>query len=362
MKGMARRRWIAPWKDSPEKPAFYHCISRVVDRRFAFNGGDKERFRMFMRMYENFTGCRVISYCLMCNHIHLLLEVPPMPPEGFSDEELLKRLSALYSEAVVAEVAKELAQACELGTEGAVREIHERFTRRMHDLSRFMEGVLQRFTRWYNRTHKRSGNLWEDAFKSVIVEDGAAAKTVAAYIDLNPVRAGMVLDPASYRWSSYGEAIGGGFKGNGKKARAGLVRALCAHLGADADASLWGGGVSREYRRLLMAGATEKIENRVGRGGETTVRTLRKGMSKEQAARELEAVEEISLGNMLRCRVRYFTEGAVIGSRSFVDEAFSKSRERFGPKRTTGARKLRGVAASVNGILWSMRDLRKGIT
>ena len=46
---------------------------------------------------------------------------------------------------------------------------------------------------------------------------------MAAYIDLNPVRAGMVQDPAEYRWSSYGEAVGGGKKGNGKKAREGLV-------------------------------------------------------------------------------------------------------------------------------------------
>jgi hypothetical protein len=49
--------------------------------------------------------------------------------------------------------------------------------------------------------------------------NGVAARTMAAYIDLNPVRAGMVTDPADYRWSSYGEAIGGGAKGNGKKAR-----------------------------------------------------------------------------------------------------------------------------------------------
>ena len=51
---------------------------------------------------------------------------------------------------------------------------------------------LQRFTQWFNGTHKRTGTLWEDRFKSVIVEDGIAAKTMAAYIDLNPMRAGMV--------------------------------------------------------------------------------------------------------------------------------------------------------------------------
>jgi hypothetical protein len=63
----------------------------------------------------------------------------------------------------------------------------------------------------------------------VIVESGIAARTMAAYIDLNPVRADMVTDPAEYRRSSYGEAVGGGTKGNGKKAREGLVRACMGH-------------------------------------------------------------------------------------------------------------------------------------
>ena len=123
-------------------------------------------------------------------------------------------------------------------------------------------------------------------FKSVIVEDGVAAKTMAAYIDLNPVRAGMVEDPAEYRWSSYGEAMGGGAKGNGKKARAGLVRALRAHKGGEADAALWANDVSREYRKILLSGAEGKTAERVGRDGKTVVKTLRKGMKAADAERE----------------------------------------------------------------------------
>jgi putative transposase len=194
----------------------------------------------------------------------------------------------------------------------------------------------------------------------VIVEDGAAARTMAAYIDLNPVRAGMVKDPADYRWSSYGEAIGGGAKGNGKKARAGLVRALRAHKGMAADAA-WPNDVSREYRKLLMAGAVEKLEARIGRSGATEVKRKRKGMSAEDLAREKEREGEISMGKMLRCRVRYFTDGAVIGSRGFVNEAFENARERFGPKRKDGARKMRGNGSAMAGILWTMRDLRKSV-
>ena len=364
---MRKARWLAEWRKSAGKPVFYHVISRVVDRRFAFGAEEKEKFRALMRLQEKFTGCRVVSYCLMCNHFHLLLEVPPMADTGVSEEVLLKRLGAIYSEAFVAGVAKELADArtavyvSETGLDEALAAIHKRFTYRMQNLGEFMKGLLQRFTQWFNRAHSRSGRLWEDRFKSVIVEDGEAAKTISAYIDLNPVRAGMVKDPADYRWSSYGEAIGGGAKGNGKTARAGLVRALLAHQGTGADADLWSSEVSREYRKLLMAGAVGKSAEVIGRDGKLTVKTLRKGISKEAAEREREKNGEIPFGQMLRCRVRYFTDGAVIGSRGFVDEAFAKSRERFGSKRKTGARRLKGDSQPASGVLWSLRDLRKGI-
>lgn len=58
-----------------------------------------------------------------------------------------------------------------------------------------------------------------------------------------------------------------------------------------------------------------------------------------------EGAEDVSMGKMLRCRVRYFTDGAVIGSRGVVDEVFHSCRNRFGPKRKSGARKLRGNGA-----------------
>ena len=132
-----------------------------------------------------------------------------------------QRLKALYSDAAIGEIEKEVLRAREAKHWAEVSRIFERYTYRMNDLSQFMKNLLQRFTRWFNRSQDRSGRLWEERFKSVIVQDGTASRTVAAYIDLNPVRAGIVEDPAEYRWSSYGEAMGGG-----KKARAGLVRAL----------------------------------------------------------------------------------------------------------------------------------------
>ncbi len=345
----------------------YHVISRVVDRRFVLGTEEKEKFRTLMRMQENFTGCRAVSYCLMDNHFHLLLEIPPMPGGGISDDELMKRLSAIYGEVFVAGVAQELVDAraavhsSDSGMNEAEEAIHKRFTYRMQDLGEFMKGLLQRFTQWFNRSHSRSGTLWEDRFKSVIVEDGVAARTMAAYIDLNPVRAGMVRDPADYRWSSYGEAVGGGKKGNGKKAREGLVRAYFCDQGVVYEAEKWQ-EVSRLYRRLMgLALGKKPGRAEVSQSAKDLGQTMKNTAELLENEDNESVLKDLRIAKMLRCRVRYFTDGAVIGSKEFVNEAFASARERFGPKRKDGARRLKGGGAAANGTLWSLRDLRLGI-
>jgi putative transposase len=385
-----RRRWIVPWKDSRSKPVVYHCISRVVGRGFVLAADECEHFRMLMRLCEKFTGCRVLSYCVMSNHFHVLLEVPPMPEEGIPDDELFRRLGALYSEAQVEEIKRQLEAA---GTErargefelspldekgkplsvaaeremalqrAAIRrqEIRSRYTRRMHDLSEFMKSLLERFTKWFNRRHSRSGTLWEDRFKSVIVESGIAARTMAAYIDLNPVRAGMVKDPADYRWSSYGEAIGGGPKGNGKKAREGLVRAWFCDQGVGFESGKWL-EVSRSYRRLMGLSLGRKPGRAEVKGKGNGVGQPTKNTAEMLEGRDSGTVlGDLGLAKMLRCRVRYFTDGAVIGSKEFVNEAFAGARERFTANRKDGARAMRGSGRAAKGLLWSIRDLRTDI-
>jgi hypothetical protein len=112
---------------------------------------------------------------------------------------------------------------------------------------------------------------------------------------------------------------------------------------------------------MLMAHAVEKTSESIGPDGVMQRKTTRKGIAKDQAAKQQQADGEIPLAHMLRHRIRYFTDGAVIGSRIFVDEAFARSRHRFGPKRSSGARRMRGKASAAGTILFSMRDLRKGI-
>jgi hypothetical protein len=232
----------------------------------------------------------------------------------------------------------------------------------MHNLSEYMKGLLGRFTKWFNRKHKRKGTLWEERFKSVIVESGTAARMMAAYIDLNPVRAGMVEDPAEYRWSSYGEAVGGGPRGNGKKAREGLVRAIMSDdAGVGFDSTKWI-QASRRYRALMGMALERKPSNargivkseRVEKNYVSYDDDRRLGKSRDNST----VLPELSMAAMLKYRVRYFTDGAVIGSKEFVNEAFTTSRDRFSEKRKDGARRMRGSGKAAAGSLWSVRDLR----
>ena len=384
---MPKPRLIIPHDSDGTLPdlACYHVTSRVVHRQFLFEDDEKEHFRVLVRMCERFTGCRVLSYCVMTNHFHLLLDVPPAPTDGefgISEDELIHRLGGLYSRAYVAGVQAEIREA-RLIAEGKREDfkrlskedqkkslefgrselaaIFARYTRRMHDLSEFMRGLLQRYTRWFNKAKGLRGTLWEDRFHSVIVESGLAARTMAAYIDLNPVRAGICADPADYRWSSYGEAVGGGR--GAKKAQEGLVRAMYSFGSREVSGRSWAqGGVGKEYRRILISAGMEQGEERGN--VETKQRVVvRKGMSREKAEAELERLSDekardLKISKVVRCRVRYFTDGAVIGSKAFVDGVFRASRERFGPKRKDGARKPRGALGEMKGEIWSLRDLQ----
>jgi putative transposase len=234
---------------------------------------------------------------------------------------------------------------------------------------RIMQAVGRSYVRYFNNRHGRSGTLWEGRYRSTLIETERYLLACMAYIDLNPVRAGMVAEPAEYRWSGYGEAVGGGAKGNGKKAREGLVRACMSHKGVGFAAEKWQ-EVARVYRKLLGVA----LERKAGRAGEmvaaekkkrlaaVTEKSLQRGAKSDGNGVKQEddemVLREMEMAAMLRHRVRYFTAGAVIGSKMFVNEAFAQARERFGGKRKDGARKMRGSAEAVAGSLWSARDLR----
>jgi len=329
-----------------EGRSFYHCMSRVVDKQFIFNEQEKEYFLRTMRKLEAFLGVRVLTFCLMSNHFHVLLEVPDEEEiTELTPDQLLEILPILYGKNTVRDVEQELDRA--RGNRDWTRKILARYEERRGDLSVFMKELKQRFTQWFNRTQGRRGTLWEDRYKSVLVEGNENALiTMAAYIDLNPVRAGIVDDPRDYRWSGYGEAVSGV-----KTARTGLGRLLEEVLDCERFEAKWE-RTSMRYREMLYLHGEER------HGDEETGEGARKGFSREKVEAVLAKGGKLSQAEILHCRVRYFCDGAVFGSAAFVNGVFESNRSRYGPKRKSGARKMRGAEW---GDLHVLRDLRKDV-
>jgi len=327
----------------PKTGGFFHCTSRVAGGEFIFDVKNGRcavagKFVELMGKLEAFHEMRVVTYAVMSNHFHVLVREPERRRTEISEEELVEKVRLLNGELA----ARELAQRFRLlggdtGSEQAVEELKGKYLERMGDVSVFMKELKGRFAQWYNRRKGRYGVLWADRFKSVLVESGNAVRTMAAYIDLNAVRAGLVEDPKDYRWCGYGAACGGD-----APARERLMEVLSDGVGS----SEWK-GFSRSYRKLLFA-AGERRET-----GDAEAR--RGGIAPERVREVLEGNGELTLGELVRCRVRYFTDGLAIGSERFVEEVFESNREKFGAKRRNGARKL--IGGDFQGLR-SMRDLR----
>jgi len=335
--------------------SYYHCLSRVVDRRFILGDEEREFFVTLMRRLEAFLGLRVVTYAVMSNHFHLLVEEPDresLPP--LDREALLRRLAYLYDRSTVDAVREELDLAVRTGSGAWERQILERYQRRMGDVSIFMKELKQRFTQWYNRRNGRKGTLWEERYKSVLVEsDGKALMTMAAYIDLNPFRAGMVDRVEDYRWCGYASAVAGN-----RWAREGLGRILqhSPEVCGEGFESDWE-SAGALYRLWLYAEGEERERAEEPAAGESAGRRVRRGFSREEVEAEEARGGVLSLRQAIRLRVRYFSDGAVLGSAAFVEGVFERHRERFGVKRRSGARRMR--EADWEGLC-VLRDLKRG--
>ena len=188
------------------RAACYHCVARIVGGQFLLDDVGKEKLVQMMWRQAAFSGIEIVTYCMMSNHFHVLIRVPAEQPE-LSDALLLQRVEALYGKG--SGEAGFLREA--IAQRGGIYEsARGRLAARMGNVSVFMKELKQRFSRWYNRGHERFGTLWAERFRSVLVEDGGLAmEAVAAYIDLNPIRAGLVEDPKDYRFCGYAAALAG---------------------------------------------------------------------------------------------------------------------------------------------------------
>ena len=357
---MGKRRHLAPWGRKAEalralepgggppdgqamaalegKPAIYHCVSRIVWRELVLGETEKEHFVRLLRKWEAFCKVRVLTFCVMDNHFHILVEVPERPGEDPSDVELLDHLRLIYGRAKVEEIRQEIRRWREMKLDEKAEEIRQRFLTRMWDLSWFMRQLKQACTKWWNKRHEKKGHLWEERFKSMLVEDGKAARIVAGYIDLNPVRAGIVADPADYRWSGWGEAAAGK-----RKAREGLRQVMLEREMGRSNARRAFLDVSEQddvveaYAELMAEDREKKDRGVSGFGVQESRSPGRKPVS---GARLTEA-------ELLHRKVRYFVDGMVIGTRSFVEGVFQLSRRWFGSDRRDGARPIPGTSTDL---------------
>jgi hypothetical protein len=317
-------------------------MSRICDGLPFFDETDKEALVIVLRKLARFSGIKVLTYCVMGNHFHVLVRVPDRGEwlkrfEGAEGEErLMQHLRLLYSKDFVAGLKLELADWRRNGkAEDAERCVAD-LKRRFCDISVFMRAVKQRFSRWFNKRHGRRGGLWMGRFKSVLVEGSRdqvssvknaheldALKVMAAYIDLNPVRAEIVETAGEYRWSGWSGALGGD-----KEVMAGLCDVVGCGVGQ------W------EVR---------------GKGAyESWVSETRRQVRKRKAQAEENAPEEWGLLETIRA----FSSGLAVGRAGFVEEVFRGRRELFGPKRQDGARPLDGGGGLV-APLCALRDLRR---
>ena len=299
--------------------AHFHVMSRVAGGAMLFGDEEKEAFRLLMLRMAKFSGVEILTYCVMGNHFHLLIRIPRREaflgrfvcdtPGGAGERRLLEHLKLLYSKAYLLRLESEIADLRGQGREAEVQRVLDRYRDRFCDLSLFVKELKERFSRWFNKRHARRGTLWMERFRSVIVEGGECLRTVAAYIDLNPVRAGLVAAPEEYRWCGYTEALGGS-----QSMRRGLCRAIGWPLGGWSKRGGRNSSGAEAYRCLLYADGVEELAD--AGGGGVVVR--RRGISAEAAREVIDAGGKLGHFDLVRCRVRWFTEGAALGSEGFL--------------------------------------------
>ena len=270
-----------------EVEADYSICCRIVDRQFKFDEKTRDSILEILWEAADFSGVTVIDFALMSNHFHLQVRVKPKAT-AVGRDEVVRRVGVLYGEKKRLRLEKQLGALVANGEEDAGEMLLAPFRARMNDLSEFMKSFKQRVTMRYNNSHNRTGTLWEGRFRSTLIErtaDLVLLRKVAAYMDLNPMRAGIADAPESYRWCGFGLACIEGKRG--ERGRGGLA---LLYPGEDPDSFL------EKHRALLLA------------------RFRKKGMNRRRPA----------MDDDFSGRQSCMTFSRVIGSRAFVARAVGK--------------------------------------
>jgi len=256
----------------------------------------------------------------MGSHFHILLHIPADPP---SLEDAARRYNSYYS-GKRAPLEPDDPKCAELAL-------------KLRDISEYMKALQQPFTRWFNRTRgvRRRGHLWADRFKNTILENGLAVWDWWKYIEMNPVRARMVADPADYRFSSFGY-----WSAKGKHPfEATVVRRLMP-----------------VFRGLLHISNMEDLRIQMKKDF-AYYTALESGASPDRVDAAIAvAAEKEPFSTQLDRRVRYWVDGLVIGSELFVRNTVAAGRVRYKVNR----RRLTRAVERTGGKepLYSFKQLR----
>ncbi len=182
----------------------HHLGSRIAHKVYFLEDDERNDFLEMARRVADFVGIKLIGWCIMTNHFHLLIYLPDV--EDVGEQEVLRRYSVLKGQKAGAHMGAEIARWRQAGPSGEsmVREWLDSQRRRMYSVAEYMKILKQWFTTEYNRRHAHRGTLWEATYFDRIVKysQSEIAKRLA-YIHLNPIRAAMATSFDGYVWSSY---------------------------------------------------------------------------------------------------------------------------------------------------------------
>ena len=285
--------------------AVYHVMSRTALDGFPLEAFEKDFLLDLIKRMAGLFFTEVYGFALMGNHFHLLVKV--IPENRFADEEVKERLIRFYGE-----------KKAPIG-DGQLPFIRQKLA----SLSEFMREIKVNFTRFYNKRQGRKGYFWGDRFKSVIVERGETLINSLAYIDLNPVRAGIVEKPEDYRWNSLGYHIQTNNKDGFLSTDFGLkefnVKSVKERV--------------RRYRKYVYeAGIIQSSDK-------SYTKTIREKTITKERKRNF----EISRADRFLYRTRYFTDSGIIGSKAFVFDTYQQFKHLFQSRHEKKPKSVKGL-------------------
>lgn len=207
--GYARKNLVS-LQDTP----YYHCVARCVRRAWLWGIDEyagknySHRKRWVIERLEQLCAAfaiEVCAYAVMSNHYHLVLYVDRERARSWTRQEVVERWTMLFRAPTL---VKRWLNGEALEAEKSVAEaLIEGWRTRLHDISWFMRCLNEHLARLANEEDQCTGRFWEGRFKSQALLDEAGLLTAMAYVDLNPVRAGISKSPRESEFTSIYERI-----------------------------------------------------------------------------------------------------------------------------------------------------------